>query len=332
MKKSFFLIILLISSQIFAQPKFSDISGKTGSFSRMGFGARGIAMGNAMVAVTEGELVSYYNPAVTAFQEGNSINAAYSFLALDRKLNYINYTRRFIFGARREQEDSEDYSNMTGLTIGIINSGVSGIEERDNQGIKKGEISTSENLFFVGLSRRFSKTFILGLNVRFYYYSLYENISSTGLGFDVGIIYMISDNMNLGASVSDLNSAYKWDTNDLYGQQGRSTTDKFPMSKKIGFSYHFDEPEIITAIEFESFNNTTNFIKFGVEYKIFNNLFLRGGLDRLNISNSNFLPKPSLGFSYSKELDSWNIGIDYAFVFEPYTIGDQHIIGVNIKL
>lgn len=332
MNKSLYLIFLLVSFQLLAQPKFSDISSKPGAFSRMGFGPRGIAMGNAMVAVTDGELVSYYNPAVTVFQKGNSINAAFSFLSLDRKLNYINYTRRFIFGARREQDDSEDFTNMTGITLGIINSGVSGIEERDNQGIKQGEISTSENLFFVGLSRRFSKTFILGLNVRFYYYSLYENISSTGLGFDLGIIYVISDNINLGASISDLNSSYKWDTNELYGQQGRTTTDKFPLSKKVGLSYCFDEPEILAAIEFESFNNTSNFIKFGVEYKIFNNLFLRGGLDKLNISNSDFLPKPSLGFSYSQKLDEWKIGIDYAFVFEPYTIGDQHIIGVNIKL
>lgn len=298
----------------------------------MGFGARGMSMGNAMVAITYGDLVSYYNPAISAFQTGNSISTAYSFLSLDRNLNFLNYTRRFIFGARKDDNKSEDYSNMTGISIGIINAGVSDIEERDNQGIKTGDISTSENLFFVGISRRFSKALAIGFNVRFYYYHLYEEISSTGLGFDLGAIYIISENLNLGLAISDFNSEYKWDTNDLYGQEGRSTVDEFPLSKKIGISYRFTEPEIITAIEFESFNNTTNFIKLGVEYKIIDQLFLRGGLDKINISNSDFLPKPSLGFSYLQNLDGWGIGFDYTFIFEPYTIQDQHIIGVNIKL
>jgi len=56
--------LFLFSSLGIAQPTFSELAVQPGSFSRIGFGARGIAMGNAMSAVIEGELVSYYNPAV----------------------------------------------------------------------------------------------------------------------------------------------------------------------------------------------------------------------------------------------------------------------------
>ena len=52
-----------------AQPKFTEINCKVGAFSRMGFGARGIGMGNAMSAVTTGNLVSYYNPAFHHFRK-----------------------------------------------------------------------------------------------------------------------------------------------------------------------------------------------------------------------------------------------------------------------
>ena len=69
-----------------------------GSFSRMGFGARGMGMGNSLGAVIDGNLVSYYNPAVSAFENDNSFQTSYSFLSLDRYLNFLSYTRRFKFG------------------------------------------------------------------------------------------------------------------------------------------------------------------------------------------------------------------------------------------
>ena len=62
---------------VYGQAKTSKISGMPGAFSRMGFGARGAGMGNSLSAVTDGNLVSYYNPAVIPFQEGNSFQSAY---------------------------------------------------------------------------------------------------------------------------------------------------------------------------------------------------------------------------------------------------------------
>ena len=87
-----FLFALFISSVIFAQSsQFSEISSVPGAFSRTGFGARGMGMGNAMSAVINGSKVSYYNPALSVFQKGNSFQTSYSFLSLDRKLNFLNF-------------------------------------------------------------------------------------------------------------------------------------------------------------------------------------------------------------------------------------------------
>ncbi|MCE7857552.1 MAG: hypothetical protein DYG97_13600 [Ignavibacteria bacterium CHB3] len=97
MKNYFFILVVLFSSLIIAQPKFSELAVSPGAFSRIGFAARGIGMGNAMSSITEGELVSYYNPAVTPYQENNSFQAGYSFLTLDRALNFFNFTKRFDF-------------------------------------------------------------------------------------------------------------------------------------------------------------------------------------------------------------------------------------------
>lgn len=324
-------IILLTSGLSFAQTQFSEIGNRAGAFSRMGFGARGIGMGNAMSAVTEGNLVSYYNPALGAFQEGNSAQTGYSFLSLDRSLNFLNYTKKFAFGKVKEEDGSEHPRSYAGISVGIINAGVGNIDARDNQGNSEGELSTSENQFFMAVSNRFSDKLAIGIAFKFYYYSLYEDLSTSSLGFDIGAIYSFNSNLTFSVMISDLNSKYEWDTSDLFGSDGRVTEDKFPILKKIGVSYKFDDPKIIAAVEFESSNAETNYLRFGGEYNIFNGLFLRAGIDRINLSNSDTPIRPAFGFTYLTQLDSIMIGFDYAFMYEPYAAYDQHIIGVNFN-
>ena len=71
-------------------------------------------------------------------------------------------------------------------------------------------------------------------------------------------------------------------------------------------------------------------MRFGVEYNIFESLFLRGGIDRISLTNFDIPMRPTLGFSYFKMLNNLNLGIDYAFVIEPYSAYDQHIIGIEL--
>lgn len=322
--------IFFLSSCLIAQPQFTQINSKVGAFSRMGFGARGIGMGNAMSAVTTGNLVSYYNPALPPFQENNSFQLGYTFLSLDRSLNFLSFTRKFDFYSKVNSQDKEPRATA-GLSFGIINSGVSGIDGRDNNGLQTGELSTSENQVFLGVSNKFSKKLSLGLAVKFYYYKLYEEISTSGIGLDIGALYKVNDNWNISLMISDLNSEYDWDTGPIYQQQGLTSIDKFPVLNKIGVSYYNPEIKILTAIEFENSNAGTNFIRFGAEYNIYENLFLRGGFDQFNLSNTEAGLKPSLGFSYSQTLGDWIVGVEYAFMIEQYSSSDRHVIGLNIN-
>jgi len=322
--------IFFFSSYLIAQPKFTEINSKVGAFSRMGFGARGIGMGNAMSAVTTGNLVSYYNPALPPFQENNSFQSGYTFLSLDRSLNFLSFTRKFDFYSKVNSQDKEPRATA-GISFGIINSGVSGIDGRDNNGLQTGELSTSENQVFLGVSNKFSKKLSLGIAVKFYYYKLYEEITTNGIGLDIGALYKVNDNWNVSLMISDLNSEYDWDTSPIYQQQGLTSMDKFPVLNKIGVSYYNPEIKILTAIEFENSNAGTNIIRFGAEYNIYENLFLRGGLDQFNLSNTEAGLKPSLGFSYSKTLGDWIVGVEYAFMIEQYSSSDRHIIGLNIN-
>ncbi len=330
MKNFLLIFILLISQAVFSQPKYSEISSMPGAFSRVGFGARGIGMGNAMSAVTEGNLVSYYNPALSAFQEDNSFQTSYSFLSLDRSLNFLSFTRKFEYYSSKSRSHKKP-TTIAGVSLGIINSGVSNIDERDNSGVKTGDLSTSENQFFIGLSNRFSDKFAIGIAAKFYYYKLYQDIKSNGLGFDIGAIYILNPEWNFSFVIVDLNSKYKWDSTPLYDVDGGNTENKFPNLRKFGVSYHNKDIGLIAAFEFENTDASANFIRFGVEYNIIDKLYLRGGIDQININNKDYPSNPSLGFSYFKNFGDVVIGVDYAFVIEPYSPQSRHIVGVNVN-
>ncbi|GJQ62186.1 MAG: hypothetical protein SCALA702_12390 [Melioribacteraceae bacterium] len=328
MIKKLILIWLVFSAFSFAQVETNKISSMAGAFSRMGFGARGMAMGNAMSAVTSGNLSSYYNPALSPFQEGNMFQTAYSFLSHDRSLNFLNFTKKFEFG---KKDTKKKRTAVAGLSLGIINAGVSNIDGRDNQGLKTGELSTSENQFFIGVSNRFSEKLSVGISIEFYYFDLYDEVTSTAVGIDVGALYRVNENLNLSFFLGDLNAKYEWDTSPVYGRDGLDTDNAFPTTKKIGAAYTFWEYGLLVAAEWEGSNAGTNYLRFGGEYEIIDKFLLRAGLDRLNLSNSDEPVRPSAGFSYFYNVGSVTLGVDYAFVLEPYSAFDQHIVGVNFN-
>ena len=301
-----------------------------GAFSRMGFGARGIGMGNAMSTIVEGNLVSYYNPALIVYQANNSFQTSYSFLSLDRSLNFLNFTRRFEFYSLKDSALENPKPRATaGISVGIINAGVSKIDGRDNQGIKTGDLSTSENQFFLGLANRFSDKLSIGIAIKFYYFKLYEEINTNSVGFDLGALYRVNDQWNVSLMIADINSKYKWDTQPVYGLQGSTTEDKFPTLKKIGVSYKNQVLGLIASAEFENSNAETNILRFGAEYNLIEKLFIRGGIDQFNLSNSDFPPKPAFGFSYFEEFGNILFGVSYAFMIEQYSPYDRHIVGLS---
>ena len=328
---SLFAVLFIFISVTNGQQKFVDINSKAGAFSRMGFGARGIGMGNAMSSVTQGNLVSYYNPALSPFQNDNSLLAGYSLLSLDRSLNFLSFTRKFDFYSSKDTANDRQPRSTAGISAGVINSGVSGIDGRDNNGLKTGDLSTSENQFFISVANRFSKKLSIGLSVKFYYYKLYEDIKSSGLGIDIGALYKVNESWNVSLVITDLNSQYKWDTGSIYDEDGLTTIDKFPLLKKIGVSYYNQEIKLLSALEFENSNAGTNILRAGVEYNLYDGLFLRGGIDQFNLNNIEAAFKPSLGFSFVTNVSNFLLSVDYAYMVEQYSPSDRHIIGVNFN-
>ncbi len=308
-------MICILSSNSIAQPASDYLGGLAGAPFRLGFGARGIGMGNAVTAVPFGNEDSYYNPALLPFQPQPTVLLSYGSLSLDRRLNFASYTQHL--------------NPNAGLSVGLINSGVSNIEGRDSDGQPTETYSTSENQFFFSFGLEPAEKLSLGVTAKVLYYSLFSNVKSTTFGADLGALYSISDVLKVGAVIQDLLSKYKWDTSKLYGQNGSSYANDFPLRKRLGVSYLERDWGLTVAGELE-WIGPASFARVGTELQLFSGLRVRGGIDQIAFDGS-VTSKPSLGFSVQTEISSWSPRLDYAYVFEPYVPSGMHYLTLSLN-
>ena len=312
------LALLAALLGITVMPAFSQIGGKAGAFSRLGFGSRGIGMGNAMTAVTRGDLVGYYNPAVLAQAEYRNVSLSFGILPFDRRLNFLSYT--------------QPVKPSAGLFVGLINSGVSDIDGRNSDGEPTGALKTTENIVMLGFATRLRSSLSIGINLKLLYHHLYTDVNSTTVGIDIGALLPVGDRLTLGATVRDINSKYKWDTSQLYGEQGRTTEDKFPQLYTIGAAYRLMDSLALLAAEIEKSNQATLIARIGVEVPLMTEVTLRAGLDRIDLRDKGNGVRPSFGFTVRRDFNGWTPGLNYAFVIEPFAGSPTHFISLSLVL
>jgi len=312
MKNRFLLYFLCIVSFAVGQPH-SKLGGLPGSPMRLGFGAEGIGMGNALVALRFNPMTGYYNPALLPFQENPVVSASTGFLSLDRNLNF------FTFG--------KPVHPSGGISVSIINSGVSDIENRDSDGRRIGTLSTSENAFLLSFGVRLDDRLSVGISTKILYYHLYSSLNSTTVGFDLGALVLLSDEWSVGASLQDLGSKYKWDTTILYGTGGNTTIDRFPLRKKIGIAYVPSGFSLQASVETEHVAGML-LQRMGAAYSIVDGFILRAGIDQVSFTD-NVLPKPSFGFTAAQGIGSMTAFLSYSLVVEPYSPASFHLLTVG---
>lgn len=336
------LIIIIFILFCFVEAR-AQLGSYAGAFARMGFGARGLSMGNAMVADVYGENVGYYNPSISTFQKDGMVNLGYTFMSFDRKLNFISFTKKFVLSQGKQ---------TAGISLSWLNSGVSDIDGRDNDAKKLGMLSTYENQFLVSMGFLISPKVSVGLGFKLYHSKLYDEIKTTRVGFDAGITYIANKNLSFGLAVRDLGSMYKWETSKVYGANGTITENKFPVLVDLGSSYLLPKNLGIVSLGVEALvnpkfetrdtlgvttksNQKINFvIKLGGELNINKYVKVRAGIDRIDLNSDDIMGniKPGAGVSLSKNFtENIQLGLDYSFQFEPYTHRPMQNIGVVFK-
>lgn len=301
---------------LLVQSAFAQEYVSTGAFSRMGFGARGMGMGNAVTAVTSGQITGYYNPALPAFAASRVGSAGFGFLSLDRYFNVLSYTQAI--------------KPTGGLSFGIINAGVRHIDGRDGDGNQTEEYATTENQFSLAFSNQITNGVSIGIAAKLYYARLFEEVSSTTVGFDVGFAARITDEVTIGGVIKEIGSKYKWETSTIYGTNGRTSTDKFPTIGRFGVSYTLPDRSGLVSGEFETSGGLYDALKFGAEYNFNEHVTVRAGIDRWSLSSRDTGPKPTFGFTVSNAFEALTPSLTYAFIAEPVAPTGIHIVSLSI--
>ena len=315
MKKYFFIFLtfLLLSDLSSAQ-----LAGSAGAFARLGFGARGVSMGNSIIAVTTGEIVPYYNPAITSFSESRFASASFTLLSLDRSLNFLSYT--------------QSVKPTAGVSFGLINAGVSNIDGRTSDGIHTEDYSTYENQFFLSFSNKIHERVSIGATAKLYHSKLFEKVSTTTVGFDIGACITILENLKAGIVIQDIGSKYIWNTKDIYPDPyGTTTTNKFPNLRRMGLALTLTQFNTLISAEYENSSEGTNILRGGIEYNTVEYLSIRCGIDRIELYEEKTGAKPAFGFGVRKPMGNWVPTLNYAFVTEPFAPRSFHIISLTVN-
>ncbi len=308
MKKNIFVLwIILLPAILFA----SENGGYAGSFLRMGLGARAISMGNTGVAHPTNAYSTFYNPASFGVIEDHLVGLSYSFLSLDRRFEFVSFSMKV--------------PPEAGFSIGWIESGVGDLKSYNSIGEIAGDINQTANAVYFSFGRKFSDKLSVGVSLKILFEFINDgtdefDYSSNGVGFDVGILYKINDDLILGGHVKDINSKFKANTDKIF-ERGGTTIDKFPVSSRIGAFYHTPLQWLRAAYDFEWSNKGLKKHHLGLEAVHGKNLALRIGLNGDNIVFGG-----GVDFMIFKTVSY----LDYAFVPSIIDEGSSHVFSWQI--
>jgi len=312
-----------------------------GAFARLGFGARGIGLGNALLADPSPDVSTYYNPALATQASEQRLAASAALMSFDRELQFLEFTT--------------PVGPTAGLGFGLIHAGVSGIDGRDRNGNRTEELSTDEFNIFFAFGNRFSERFRVGATLQLYQADYLEQTQAARtFALDLGTIVDVTDNLHVGVVVSDLLAKYEW--NSAGG--GRTNTDRFPLRIRAGASYVLLEGRLQLSGEIESRTTQRDLRqreivlttggpqtrlteeqrqvhgfrgRIGARYRALDILSFRAGLDRIGVDDATGL-RPSAGFGLQQTIGNLDLRIGYAIVLEPYVRDAMNLATLEIYL
>jgi hypothetical protein len=336
----FLLLFGLISPSLLAQN-----GGFAGASYRIGYNARGMAMGNAMSAVTSQGAFAFYNPAQAA-------------LVLDTRqtdltVGALKFDRVFQSSGIQLQ-----LPPSAGISFNLMRAGVKDIDGRTVSGYPTGLFTVNEYQLTSNFGIRLSEKLNAGVGLKFSmadYYSMLDNAFTVGV--DLGALYRAGEYLNIGFSVKDLFASYSWNAQNLYNlDQARDVVNDFPTRIILGLAYQRELFTVSADFELQSYsseveatgffidngvpstitttetiNTSSSQVRLGGSWKAHERFTLRAGWNLPDASDMDSWGLSS-GFSIHLPFDVFSPSIDYAFVMEPYRISNMHVFSLLLNL
>ncbi len=280
----------------------ADYAGYSGAFLRMGTSARSLAMGSGFTAEIDQGFSAYHNPASVAFLNKRQLAFSHHALNLDRRLMMSSI--------------STSIPPTAGLGVAWVSSGVDNIQGRSTSGKETQTLSTSEDAIFISFAQRITPWLALGINVKILKHQLPMNeseLAGKGTGFDIGFMVLPEEKLRFAFMIQDLNTNYHWNTGQVFEGEGRIYKESFPTMYRLGTTFTFQRIYFVGDIGVVA--NQDDILgmtmRFGGEYHLSENYFIRGGF-----GNSRFSLGAGLNFTFLNLNDAF---FDYAVVIEPHS-------------
>jgi hypothetical protein len=336
------LVLLLAAGAAQAQPA---------AFSRIGFGARGIALGSAGVADASGLGMPHYNPALTPAVGRQHVEGSVGLLTHDREVQYLQV------GA--------SLPPRAGVAAGLTRAAVTDIDGRDASGLPTQTLQSEEFLYFLAFGLRPTSRLSAGLSMQIVRSELASDAEpGLSIGIDLGLLYAPSERLTLGLVVDDLLARYTFEGEAQTGFGAISTTDRLPTRLRAGAGYtlgdslggltrvlveaeaRFSAREVVryrTVVvggapqrQTLSDERTTAeaFVRAGVEHTFAHLPFsVQAGVDGIGGRGWEAAAlRPSAGFSVERPAGTIRLRLQYAARLEPYGQGVMQLLTVRALL
>ena len=176
-----------------------NLGGFSGSELRYGSNAREFALAGALVAESNPGFRQFSNPALLARIESSEAGISFFRMSLDRSIQTLTYSRHL--------------PPKAGVGLSLYRTGIDNITGRNTIGEVTETFSSSDIMGMLTFAVQFTDKLSIGLNVKILYSSLMEDINSSGLGVDVGVSYLLSDQFHFGMRATNVFGKTKWKYN-----------------------------------------------------------------------------------------------------------------------
>jgi len=321
MKRSIFIIIcILLMLHTSLKAEVTKTGTTVAGFLSIEAGARPVGMGGAYVAIAEGPVSMFWNPAGIANTVGTSAVFNHSKWLLDINYNFAGLTATMgPYGT----------IGVNAVFLSMDDMQITTIDQPD--GVENGYFSAGSYALGLSYAKNLTDRFSIGFNAK-YIDEYIWNSKAAGVAFDIGTLFITQFNgLKIGMSISNYGTKMQMTGKEMLVQHdidefqhgnnpninANLSTDKFdlPLMFRVGVSMDVlkgrGNSNLILALDALHPNNNAESVNVGAEY-VFNRMFaLRAGYNTL------FLPDDesglSLGAGFTYELGSVVMSLDYSY-------------------
>jgi hypothetical protein len=300
---------------------FNKVGTTAAPFLKIEYGARPVGMGGSFVALANDPSGIYYNPAGIAEIKNTQFMGGYTIWFADLTYNYAT----FVLPTSRLN------LSLWGSFLYSDDIPVTTVEHPEGTGQY---CSYIDGLLGLTVSAFLSDRLSVGISGKYIQQRLYNESAST-FALDIGSILRTPlKGVRLGMCLANYGGRMQLFGNDLIVQtdpwpeytgnpdvEARLTTESFPLplAFKLGIAYNLLGAEealfknrdhrITLAVDGIHPNDGEEKLQFGVEYGLYNTLFLRGGY-KVNYDTQKFTGGAGMKFSVGQK----TFAVDYAYV------------------